>query len=71
MRLVVLGERARVECFALAGAVVCPAESPEEVRRAWAALPGDVAVVVLTPAAADALPIPQAGEWPMTVVMPP
>ena len=50
-----LGERHRVEGFALAGALVLVAADAEAVRDAWARLPDDVAVVVLTPAAANAL----------------
>jgi vacuolar-type H+-ATPase subunit F/Vma7 len=66
-----LGERARVVGFGLAGALVRVAESPDAVRAAWSALPGDVAVVVLTPAAAEALGAERARGWPVTVVMPP
>jgi vacuolar-type H+-ATPase subunit F/Vma7 len=68
-RIAVLGERARVEGYALAGALVCPADSEAEAEAAWAALPGDVIVVVLTPAAARVLPA--AGGTPLVVVMPP
>ncbi|HMK11076.1 MAG TPA: V-type ATP synthase subunit F [Acidimicrobiales bacterium] len=53
--IVVLGERHRVEGFALAGATVFVAADADSVRDAWARLPDDVVVVVLTPAAADAL----------------
>jgi vacuolar-type H+-ATPase subunit F/Vma7 len=53
--IAVLGERHRVEGFALAGATVFDAADADSVRNAWARLPADVAVVVLTPAAADAL----------------
>jgi vacuolar-type H+-ATPase subunit F/Vma7 len=42
----------RTAGFALAGAVVATAETPEETRAAWRALPSDVAVLVLTPRAA-------------------
>ena len=51
----VIGDAARVETFALAGAMVIPAAAPGDVRRAWAELPIDVAVVLLTPEAAAAL----------------
>jgi hypothetical protein len=40
----------------LAGALVMVAEEPAAVRAAWRSLPADVAVVLLTSAAADALP---------------
>jgi vacuolar-type H+-ATPase subunit F/Vma7 len=55
-RIAVLGEAVRVEAFALAGALVAVAERPGDVRDAWAALPDDVGLVLLTPAAAAALP---------------
>jgi hypothetical protein len=51
----VLGERPLVEGFALAGALVVAAGTAEEVRAGWRALPPDVALVVVTPAAAAAL----------------
>ncbi|MFC5821753.1 hypothetical protein [Nonomuraea harbinensis] len=54
-RIAVLGERARVADFALAGALTLTAGTAEEVRRAWETLPPDVLVVALTPAAARAL----------------
>jgi vacuolar-type H+-ATPase subunit F/Vma7 len=54
-RIVVLGESIAVDAYALAGATVVRAEDADAARRAWAALPGDVAVVVLTAAAAVAL----------------
>jgi vacuolar-type H+-ATPase subunit F/Vma7 len=65
----VLGERLRVQAFALAGALVSIAEDEDAARRAWRALPGDVVVVILTPKSAAAL----AGMLPdarrLTVVM--
>jgi vacuolar-type H+-ATPase subunit F/Vma7 len=69
-RVAVIGEPARVQGFALAGAEVCPATEPDDVRAAWAGLATDVAVVVLTPAAADALSGTPEGDR-LTVVMPP
>ena len=53
-QVIVLGEPARVMGYALAGAVTIEAEG-EEVARAWASLLPDVSLVVLTPAAAQAL----------------
>jgi vacuolar-type H+-ATPase subunit F/Vma7 len=53
-RVIVLGEPARVVGYALAGALAIEAEG-EEVARAWASLPPDISLVVLTPAAAQAL----------------
>jgi vacuolar-type H+-ATPase subunit F/Vma7 len=55
-RIAVLGEGILVEPYALAGAFVVVAEEPAAVRTAWDSLPDDVAVVILTPAAAAALP---------------
>ena len=69
-RVAVVGERLRVQGFALAGAVVVPAEEAAETRAAWRGLSEDVAVVVLTPAAAAALaPVLPDGRR-LTVVMP-
>lgn len=51
-KVVAVGERVRIEGFALAGVLTFPAEEPDGVAAAWQALPDDVAVVVLTPAAA-------------------
>ena len=47
-RAAVIGEALRVQGFALAGALVYPAESPDEACAAWQALPPDVAVLILT-----------------------
>lgn len=65
-----IGERALVAGFALAGALAREAETADEVRAAWNALPEDVAVVLLTPAAAAVLAAERAAGWPMTAVMP-
>jgi vacuolar-type H+-ATPase subunit F/Vma7 len=54
-RVAVIGEALRIEGFALAGALVCPAGDPDETHQAWQSLPPDVAVVVLTQAAAACL----------------
>jgi vacuolar-type H+-ATPase subunit F/Vma7 len=67
--IAVLGEQHRVEGFALAGATVLDAADADSVRDAWARLPDDVAVVVLTPAAADALE-DVVQERPLRVVLP-
>jgi len=69
-RVAVIGEGHRAQGWVLGGALVLPAVGPEAVRSAWAALPGDVEVVILTQAAAVAL-----GEVPerarrLRVVMP-
>ena len=71
-RVAVLGERALVEGWALGGARVLAADSPEQVRAAWAGLGSEVAVVLLTPAAARALGAgPDQRSAPLTVVLPP
>lgn len=54
-KVVAVGERVRIEGFALAGVLTFTAEEPAGVAAAWQALPDDVAVVVLTPAAAAAV----------------
>lgn len=51
-RAAVIGEELRVQGYALAGALVCAADDGASARRAWRALPADVAVVVLTATAA-------------------
>ncbi len=69
--LCTLGERARVEGFALAGAIVLVADDGEQVTAAWRRLPADAEVVVLTQAAADALgDLVDAPGAPLSVVMP-
>ena len=69
MMLAAIGTASRVQGWCLAGALVRPAENAEEVRRAWAGLPRDVSVVVLTPAADAALADLTDGR--LRVVMPP
>jgi len=83
-RVVAVGELVRVAGFALAGADVVAAEDGEGVRSALAAVEADpdVAVVLLTPAAAAALAPAEAEPGadtasdvvpgrPLRVVMPP
>lgn len=70
MTVVALGERALVEPYALAGAVLRVAASPDEVRTAWRELPAEALVVLLTPAAARTLHDDGATSGPMTVVLP-
>jgi vacuolar-type H+-ATPase subunit F/Vma7 len=69
-RVAVLGEQVAVQGYALAGAVVLAVDDDDAARAAWDALPADVAVVILTRAAARALgPERVAGPHPMTAVM--
>lgn len=66
-----LGESARIEGFALAGALLLPAEDPAAVRDSWRDLPADVVIVILTEAAALTLgPVALESTGPLTVVMP-
>ncbi len=75
-RAAVIGEPLRIFGYGLAGALLCPASGKPEALRGWRALPADVAVVVLTPQAADWLAaelpsrpdvmpvvLPQASDW--------
>ena len=52
-RAAVIGEPLRICGYGLAGAVLCPAADQQEAMRCWQALTDDIAVVVLTPQAAD------------------
>lgn len=66
-----LGEPALLAGYALAGAVVVAAEGPVEVRRAWDAVGDDVALVLLSPTAAEALAERRdAPGGPLSVVIP-
>ena len=70
-RAAVIGESARTAGFALAGALVYPAENAGEARVAWSGLPADVAVLVVTPRAAAWLgPAPRSRQDVLLVVMP-
>lgn len=71
-RFVVIGETSRVAGFALGGATVACADDAGAVELAWAALPGDAAVVLLTPQAAAVLTDGfRRPERALTAVMPP
>ena len=54
-RIAAIGEDARIAGLALAGVTTMTADGVEAVRRAWAGLSADVALVLLTPGAAAAL----------------
>lgn len=54
-RVAAIGEETRVVGYATAGVLTLAAAGPDEARRAWDDLPGDVACVLLTPAARAAL----------------
>jgi vacuolar-type H+-ATPase subunit F/Vma7 len=65
--IVVLGERWRVEGFALAGVYVVPVEDRAATRAAWERLGAEVAMVLLTARArddlADLLPLRSDTIW--------
>jgi vacuolar-type H+-ATPase subunit F/Vma7 len=65
----VIGEEPLVSGYALAGVDVLVATTADEVRAAWRRVPSDVAVVILTPAAAAAEPDRVTAPWPMVAVM--
>ncbi|MFJ6486499.1 MULTISPECIES: V-type ATP synthase subunit F [unclassified Streptomyces] len=65
-----IGEQVKVAGLALAGVDVHPAERPEDIRRAWRELSGDVALVIVTPAAAAALGPGIDSTEPLVAVMP-
>lgn len=70
-RVAVIGEETAVAGYALAGAVVVPAEDAAAVREAWNGLPPDVEVVLLTSRAAQSLgPERTRTMHPLSVVMP-
>jgi len=53
--VVALGDGLRLAGYALVGVDVRAASDPEAARAAWAALPPDVALAILTPDARAAL----------------
>jgi vacuolar-type H+-ATPase subunit F/Vma7 len=63
-----IGEAVRVQGLGLAGVLVLPGEDDDQVRARWSALSEDIAVVILTPRAAQALS--EVGPGPLRVVMP-
>ncbi len=66
-----IGTQSEVAGFGLAGARLYPADTADQARAAWQALPDAVAVVILTEAAADAIGADRTGpQAPLTVVMP-
>jgi vacuolar-type H+-ATPase subunit F/Vma7 len=67
-RIAAIGEAYRVQGLGLAGVLVLTADDPDEVRLRWSALPSEVALVILTPRADEALA--DRAVDPLTVVMP-
>jgi vacuolar-type H+-ATPase subunit F/Vma7 len=70
-RAAVIGESVRTAGFALAGAVVLPAENADEASAAWRELPSDCSVLVLTAAAAAWLGEEQRSRRDVLVVVMP
>jgi vacuolar-type H+-ATPase subunit F/Vma7 len=69
--VVALGEETLITGWGLAGVRLAPAGNAAQVHRAWAELEPDVALVVLTSAAADALGSSvRAAPARLTVVLP-
>jgi len=70
-RIVALGEAPRVRGFALGGPLVVDADDATEMAAAWQALEADVGLVLLTPAAAEAIaPYLEERRHVLTVVLP-
>lgn len=70
-RAAVIGEASRVQGYALAGALACPADDAAQVRAAWRSLPADIEVVIVTAMAAAVLGAElTARPLPLPVVMP-
>lgn len=61
-RVAMIGEPLRIQGYGLAGAVLCPASDRAAAIQAWHDLPDDIAVAVLTPAAAHWLAGETAGR---------
>jgi len=55
MRIAAIGEQEHVQAYALAGVLTASADDASTARVAWRALPPDVGLVILTPAAHTAL----------------
>ncbi|MEV5480082.1 MULTISPECIES: V-type ATP synthase subunit F [Streptomyces] len=71
-RVAAIGEQVRVAGLALAGVTVLVAEEPDVVRAAWRDVREEAGLVILTPAAADALgPAVLDRIPPLTAVLPP
>jgi hypothetical protein len=66
----VLGESALTRGYVIAGCHVLPADDAAAARRAWAGLPENTSLVILTPAAAAALSGQRAASPILTAVMP-
>ncbi|HSP08881.1 MAG TPA: V-type ATP synthase subunit F [Candidatus Dormibacteraeota bacterium] len=54
-RIGALGDRHRIQGFAMAGVESFAADTEQDVAAAWQSLPSDLAVLILTPQAATVL----------------
>lgn len=54
-RIGVLGDRHRIQGFAMAGVEAFAAQTEDDLTATWQNLPSDLAVLILTPQAATAL----------------
>lgn len=70
-RVAAVGTDLDIAGFGLAGVLLCPAPTAAAARAAWAALPEDIAVVILTEDAGAALDGVRSENGPLTVVLPP
>lgn len=70
-RVAAIGAEPLVRGFGLVGVLVLPAEDDDAARTAWQRLPGDVELVILSPAAAAAIGPPVAVHpGPIVAVIP-
>jgi len=67
-RIVALGAPLELLSFALAGAELAEAATPDDVRAAWSSFDEQVGLVILTPDARRALPARL--EGPLWAVLP-
>lgn len=56
-RIAAIGQLEAVEGYGLAGVELLPAAGSRDLRKAWAAVDADVALLLLTPAAAAELDV--------------
>ncbi len=72
-RAAVIGPEHRVAGWALAGVLVCPAETAEAGVEAWTGLPDDVVLVLITADVAAALRAAEVPACPgrLRAVLPP
>lgn len=69
-RIAVVGEESEIGVYRGTEVVVYAAEDPDAVRAAWRSLPDDVAVVIVTAAAATCIDVDPEGSTRRTIVLP-